>query len=165
MLLFTAYVLQQRFAPFLSLRAFHAAVVDVGLNPGLAGAAAAAAPSALHRRRTRGNGSDLVKRRRSWFEPDVNSLAQLRKGSVLYRLRVEHAVLLAGLTMQKVMADYNNLESTYLITALPSPSSFCCPWSCTSHSATLTSTRRCELARLRSSRRRCAPACGRAATL
>jgi hypothetical protein len=133
MLLFFAYVLQQRFVPFLSLRTYLAAVsrmatqmaaqkrdavvetanVLATLNPVRRGRSPLSAPAP----------SAAVKHvapmhRRAWFEPGAQDLSQLRTSSVLGRLRLRNAVVLVGVAMQRVMADYNNLESTYLITAL-----------------------------------------------
>jgi hypothetical protein len=128
MLLFSAYVLQQRFVPFLSLRVFHAAVNDIAVDlkrsksvmarPD-AGRAALRELSPVRAASFAGpSASGAPVRRRSWFEPDLQEVAKLRRSSVFDRLRLHNAVVFVGLAMQRVMADYNNLESTYLITAL-----------------------------------------------
>ncbi len=123
--LFTAYVLQQRFAPFLSLRAFNEAVKSVAEqgkpapSKRVAGAAHALwagshgpRPGVQPRRR------QPQRRKSSWFEPDAADIARLRNGHVLDRLRLSNASVLVGVVMQRVMEDYNHLESTYLVSGM-----------------------------------------------
>jgi hypothetical protein len=129
--LFTAYVLQQRLAPFLSLRAFNDAVKSAAerLKPASSKldvecdsvAAKTVRPSPIPRlglggqsraRRTAG------RRKSTWFEPDPEDIARLRNANVRERLRLHNAIVFVGVVMQRVMEDYNHLESTYLISGM-----------------------------------------------
>jgi hypothetical protein len=130
--LFTAYVLQQRLAPFLSLRAFNNAVKSAAerLKPAsskldVEGDSVAAktvrpspglSPTPLlgksRARRTAG------RRKSTWFEPDPEDIARLRNANVRERLRLQNAIVFVGVVMQRVMEDYNHLESTYLISGM-----------------------------------------------
>ncbi len=146
--LFTAYLLQQRFVPFLSLRAFNEAVKSIASRPksvmSLAGTVpdgdhdtTAPAPTASEQAAGRGrrptanaSGANVrsyggvtvtVRRKSSWFEPDAEDIMRLR--SMHFKLHdrrqwLHNATVLAGIMMQRVMEDYNHLESTFLISGM-----------------------------------------------
>ncbi len=124
--LYTAYVLQQRFVPFMSLRAFNDATAKIVAARQQAattardggGAADAAAMGSLRKLHGVPSQTRLRGRRRSWFEPDPDAVLQLRSAHLLDRLRLRNASVLVGLVMQRVMEDYNHLESTFLISGM-----------------------------------------------
>jgi hypothetical protein len=127
--LFIAYVLQQRLVPFLSLRAFNNAVKTAAgrLKPassnGPLAAGAAQSPGLMVSRPRvhgdKGRARRTAGRRKStWFEPDPEDIARLRNANVRERLRLHNALVFVGVVMQRVMEDYNHLESTYLISGM-----------------------------------------------
>ncbi len=124
MLLLTAYVLQQRFAPFLSLRLFNQAVESVAIA-GRVKASTTPAARVSHRSEPRAVArvatSTVVgraRRKSSWFEPDTDAIVRLRASRVRDRFRLQNASVVLGLVMQRVMEDYNSLESTYLVSSM-----------------------------------------------